>query len=116
MHFFVQGEKPKWYITAFNAFAGATAGLCVTEYRAIALIAVFPFAWALAHCLLNHWSDDYRLMLMEFTLEARRSGRERVIGLPPAWAFYLLEALEAFALSMAAGSLVVGVKIWAGLL
>jgi hypothetical protein len=114
--FFLSAEKPKWYLSLFNVFAGLTAGLFVLSPDAVALVLVFPFAWAAASCAFNHWIGDLRLHRMAFELSVAKAGRKKVLGLPPLLVFYLSEILEATALSLAAGVLVVGVKMWAGLL
>jgi hypothetical protein len=114
--FFLSAEKPKWYLSLFNVFAGLVAGLFVLSPDTIALVLVFPFAWAAASCAFNHWIGDLRLHRMAFELAAARAGKRRILGLPPLWAFYLSELVEALALSLSAGVLVVGVKMWIGLL
>lgn len=116
MFFFLSAEKPKWYLSLFNVVAGLAAGLFVLSRDAVLLVLVFPFAWAGISCAFNHWIGDLRLHRMAFEISVRRAGKRRILGLPPLWAFYLSEILEALALSLAAGVLVVGVKVWAGLL
>jgi hypothetical protein len=114
--FFLSAEKPKWYLSLFNVLAGLAAGLVVLSPDAVTLVLVFPFAWAAASCAFNHWIGDLRLHRMAFELSVARAGRKKVLGLPPLWAFYLSELVEALALSLAAGVFVVGIKMWIGLL
>jgi hypothetical protein len=116
MFFFLSTEKPKWYLSLFNVLAGLAAGLFVVDAKAVKLVFVFPFFWAVGHCIMNHHLGDYRLHRMSFELEVKRAGKSRVLGLPPLWAFYLSEGVEALAVSLAAGGFIVALKMWAGIL